>query len=112
VGQGGGRHEGCEYAGPGLLRLLIILNPTLCGLLVAHASPYPCLCPPSPQLSDEAVRSHDLFMAELSALLSRAMRHVIAPPTATWTHAAGHLHSTATPFTPHVRAWKLTLIVH
>ncbi|KAJ9520835.1 hypothetical protein QJQ45_014031 [Haematococcus lacustris] len=55
------------------------------------------------EVSEEALRSHDLFLAELAALLSRALRHVVAPPTATWTHAAGYLHDTATPFATNVR---------
>lgn len=41
-------------------------------------------------------------MGELSSVLSRALRHVVAPPTATWTHAAGFLHDTATPFATEV----------
>lgn len=37
-----------------------------------------------PQLTTEAGRAHDLFMGELSGILSRAIRHVIAPPTLAW----------------------------
>ncbi|KAG2501680.1 hypothetical protein HYH03_000182 [Edaphochlamys debaryana] len=39
----------------------------------------------NPELYDEEVISHDMLLSELSAVLSRAIRHVIAPPTATWT---------------------------
>eukprot|EP00798_Chlamydomonas_sp_ICE-L_P024546 gene24546-10156_t len=49
---------------------------------------------------DEATRSQDLFMADLSSVLSRAMRHVLAPPTAAWRHRAGlgQTHDTASQF--------------
>ena len=35
---------------------------------------------------NEATRAHDAFMAELSSVLSKAIRHVISPPTAVWRH--------------------------
>ncbi len=53
------------------------------------------------EIAGEALRSQDLFMAELSAVLSRGLRHVVAPPTATW-HHHGYLHDTATPYASHV----------
>eukprot|EP00878_Enallax_costatus_P020352 GHUV01021506.1.p1 GENE.GHUV01021506.1~~GHUV01021506.1.p1 ORF type:complete len:850 (+),score=172.67 GHUV01021506.1:211-2760(+) len=39
----------------------------------------------------------DVFFSELSNILSRGLRHVIAPPSATW-HHRGYLHDTASPF--------------
>jgi len=54
-------------------------------------------------VADASERAHDMFLGELTGVLSRALRHVVAPPTATWTHAAGHAHDTATPYAQHVR---------
>jgi hypothetical protein len=53
-------------------------------------------------LVNERVRSHDMFAAELAAVLSRGIRHVVAPPSATWRHA-GNLHDSAMPFAKQVR---------
>ncbi|KAF6255218.1 hypothetical protein COO60DRAFT_237950 [Scenedesmus sp. NREL 46B-D3] len=39
----------------------------------------------------------DVFFSEVSASLSRGLRHVIAPPSATW-HHQGYLHDTASPY--------------
>eukprot|EP00879_Flechtneria_rotunda_P012231 GHRR01012773.1.p1 GENE.GHRR01012773.1~~GHRR01012773.1.p1 ORF type:complete len:1051 (+),score=372.66 GHRR01012773.1:153-3305(+) len=39
----------------------------------------------------------DVFFSELSNVLSRGLRHVVAPPSATW-HHRGYLHDTASPF--------------
>lgn len=39
----------------------------------------------------------DVFFSEISAALSRGLRHVIAPPSATW-HHQGYLHDTASPY--------------
>eukprot|EP00955_Chlamydomonas_euryale_P049614 354311-Chlamydomonas_euryale.AAC.4 len=45
-------------------------------------------------------RARDFFLADLAAVLSRALRHVIAPPTAVWRHgrADGRAGDTAPPF--------------
>mmetsp|Transcript_38308 Transcript_38308/g.85303 ORF Transcript_38308/g.85303 Transcript_38308/m.85303 type:complete len:1048 (+) Transcript_38308:131-3274(+) len=55
-----------------------------------------------PELSEEEVRAHELFMADLTAVLSRAIRHVIVPPTAAWRQADGYSHLTATPYAKQV----------
>ena len=62
---------------------------------------YPWPSPPPPSLCLQ-VRRRDLFMAEMSSLLSRAIRHVVAPPTAAW-HHPGSRHDAATPFAKQVR---------
>lgn len=49
----------------------------------------------------EENRAKELFLAELGGILSRAIRHVIVPPTATW-HHEGYMHDTATPFAKQV----------
>lgn len=51
---------------------------------------------------DASVRAHDLFMAELSGVLSRGLRHVVAPPTAVWAQGGGGAHDMATPYADHV----------
>lgn len=53
-------------------------------------------------VASQAARSKDLFMGELSAVLSGAIRHAVAPPSATWRHTAGYLHNTATPYAKEV----------
>ena len=35
---------------------------------------------------DEGQRAHDLLMAEIAAVVSKGMRHVVAPPSAVWRH--------------------------
>ena len=59
---------------------------------------------------DEGQRAHDLLMAEIAAVVSKGMRHVVAPPSAVWRHkeeeAAGGgdagPRDTATPYAKHV----------
>ncbi|MEW5314243.1 MAG: hypothetical protein WDW38_005754 [Sanguina aurantia] len=53
------------------------------------------------QLTDLQLTAQELFLAEMAALLSRALRHVVAPPTAVWRHS-GYLHDIASPFAKHV----------
>eukprot|EP00798_Chlamydomonas_sp_ICE-L_P013741 gene13740-19643_t len=52
---------------------------------------------------EEETRAKDLFMAEMAAVLSRAMRHVLAPPSVAWTHdkTLGQRHDTAGVYTKH-----------
>eukprot|EP00955_Chlamydomonas_euryale_P007047 74635-Chlamydomonas_euryale.AAC.2 len=38
----------------------------------------------SASLDGQGDRMHDYFMAELAALMSRGLRHVISPPTGVW----------------------------
>lgn len=54
------------------------------------------------QLGDSSSRSRAQFMAELSGVLSKGIRHVITPPTAVWYHDAKSRHDTATPYAKHV----------
>lgn len=42
--------------------------------------------PAAAQVSKAASSAKDVFFAELSHALSRGLRHVVAPPTATWHH--------------------------
>ena len=51
-----------------------------------------------PEVHDVNARAKDVFLSELSNAMARALRHVIAPPTATW-HHKGYLHDTASPYT-------------
>lgn len=53
-------------------------------------------------ISDAATKAKDRFLAEISAVLSRGIRHVIAPPSAAW-HHQGYLHDTASPYAHKVR---------
>lgn len=55
----------------------------------------------------EVTRCVDLFMAELSAVLSRGLRHVVSPPTATWQRSQ-LLHRTSSPYAKTVRTDPLT----
>jgi hypothetical protein len=49
-------------------------------------------------------------MAELASVLSRGVRHVVAPPSAVWRHGQGRAGlSTATPFASRVRGFRYRL---
>ena len=54
-------------------------------------------------LSEEVHRARDSFMAQLSSVLSRGIRHVIAPPSAVWRHDNINPHDTAKPMAHKVR---------
>lgn len=49
----------------------------------------------------ETMRAQDLFMSRMASVLSRGIRHVIAPATAMW-HHDGYIHDTATPYSSEV----------
>ncbi|KAI8467147.1 MAG: hypothetical protein J3K34DRAFT_431559 [Monoraphidium minutum] len=49
------------------------------------------------EVADANSRAREHFLAQLSDILSHGLRHVIAPPSATW-HHNGYLHDSASPY--------------
>jgi hypothetical protein len=59
--------------------------------------------PARPEVTSAAARAREHFLGALSDILSHGLRHVVAPPSATW-HHDGYLHDTASPYTHNVGA--------
>jgi hypothetical protein len=71
---------------------------------VVGGSTRPALNPPAILAADvasTAARAREHFLGAISDILSHGLRHVIAPPSATW-HHDGYLHDTASPYTHRV----------
>jgi hypothetical protein len=49
------------------------------------------------EIADASSRAKEHFLGQLSDILSHGLRHVVAPPSATW-HHSGYLHDSASPY--------------
>jgi hypothetical protein len=75
-------------------------------LLQNFASPLPT----KTEVADAAARAESHILAALVDVVSRGVRHAIAPPAAVWRHA-GYLHGAASPYAHHVSVCVFVFLV-